>query len=74
MKLVEEFVNVSGGTTSAGGGGGGGGGAPHQDEELPMFSLEKVEYKPNGLQYMTVSNNVLIMALNLPRIFNIKNK
>lgn len=34
-----------------------------QDEEKPMFSLEKVEYKPSGLKYMAVSNNLLVMAL-----------
>ena len=47
---------------------------PQADEEKPMFALEKVEYKPNGLKYMAVNNNVLVMALNLPRIFNTDNK
>lgn len=32
------------------------------DEEAPMFYLAKVDYKPNGLKYMVVSNDVLVMA------------
>eukprot|EP01113_Clastostelium_recurvatum_P023090 TRINITY_DN2761_c0_g1_i3.p1 TRINITY_DN2761_c0_g1~~TRINITY_DN2761_c0_g1_i3.p1 ORF type:complete len:987 (-),score=308.24 TRINITY_DN2761_c0_g1_i3:8-2968(-) len=33
-------------------------------DEEPMITLEKVEYKPNGLQYMAVCNEMLVMALN----------
>jgi hypothetical protein len=44
---------------------------PQVDEEKPIFTLEKVEYKPNGLKYMAVNNNILVMALNLPRIFSV---
>ena len=42
----------------------------HAEEDMPMFQLEPVEYRPNGLKYMTVSNDILVMALSNPRIFN----
>lgn len=29
-----------------------------------MFSLEKVEYKPNGLKHMVICSGILVMALN----------
>ena len=32
-------------------------------DQAPMFALEKVDYRPDGLRHLVIANNTLCMAL-----------